>query len=53
MISVTSNNIDILKINGINYSFNINEISKRETVNVLQSANLTEDKGVLLKNKKN
>ena len=53
MISVTSNNIDILKINGTNYSFNINEISKRETVNVLQSANLTEDKGVLLKNKKN
>ena len=32
--------IAILNINGVDYCFNINEISKSETINVLQNADL-------------
>ena len=44
--------IAILNINDADYRCIINEISKRDTVKVLQNGDLTEERGVLKKRKK-
>ena len=52
MKSINLSNIYMLKVNGAHYHFIINGISKSDAVNLLESAGLIEESGVL-KNKKN
>ena len=52
MTSINLSNIYMLKVNGTHYHFIINGISKSDAVNLLESAGLIEESGVL-KNKKN
>ena len=52
MTSINLSNIYMLKVNGTHYHFIINRISKSDAVNLLESAGLIEESGVL-KNKKN
>ena len=47
MISIDLNNIAILNICGVGYRCIINGIRKRDAVNLLQNADLSEGKGVL------
>ena len=47
MMSINLNDIAIRNIRGVNYCRVINGISKSEAVNLLQNADLTEEKGVL------
>ena len=46
-MSINLNEIAILNIRGVDYRCIINRIDKSEAVNFLQSANLTEERGVL------
>ena len=47
MMFIYLNNIAFLNIQGVDYRFIINGISKSAAVNLLQNADLTEERGVI------
>ena len=47
MVTIKLDDIAILNIRGVDFNGIINEISKSDAINLLQNANLNEERGVL------